>query len=91
MDRTTAAIMIQSKNMGLAIVLTLLFGGIGLFYATIAGGIIMSILMIITLIIAFLTLGIGAILFIPLNIICIIWAVVAVNKHNKKLVDNISG
>jgi len=67
------------KSVGIAIILTVLFGPLGMFYSTIVGAIIM---MIISLIVAMLTAGIGLILTWPM---CIIWGALAAKLHNNKL------
>ena len=69
----------STKSMGVAIILTVLFGPLGMLYSTIPGGIIMF---IISSIVALLTAGIGLILTWP---ICIIWAAAATSSYNKKL------
>ena len=66
------------KSTGVALALTFFFGPLGLLYASVPGGIIMLVL---TVVVGIFTLGIGAILG---WIISMIWAVVAVNSHNKK-------
>jgi hypothetical protein len=86
MDKSAAAIMVQAKSSGVAIVLTIFFGGLGLLYATIIGGIVMTILEIIALIITFITFGIGFFLFIPIHIISVIWAIIAIKQHNIKII-----
>ncbi|HOW55687.1 MAG TPA: hypothetical protein PLR60_13680 [Syntrophorhabdaceae bacterium] len=88
MDKSAAAIMIQAKSLGVAIALTIFFGGLGLLYSTIPGGIVMSIVQIIVIIIAVFTLGLGLILFIPVHIISVIWAIIAIKKYNEKLIAN---
>lgn len=70
-----------TKSMGISIILTILFGPLGMLYSTIIGGIVMFVLMAI---IGFVTAGIGLIVLWP---ICIIWAAVATNAHNKKLIS----
>jgi hypothetical protein len=85
MDRATAAVMVQAKSVGLAFVLTLLFGGLGLFYASIVGGIVISILELLAVIVAFLTLGIGGVLIPVLHVVAVIWAIIATQQHNGKL------
>ena len=69
----------STKNMGVSIILTVLFGPLGMLYSTILGGIIMG---GISLIVAIFTLGFGLIVTWP---ICIIWAAVATSSYNKKL------
>lgn len=67
------------KSVGISIALTLFFGPLGMFYSTIIGAIIMS---IITLIVGIFTMGIGLIIIWPINVI---WAAIAANSYNKKL------
>jgi hypothetical protein len=69
----------QQKSVGTSLILAIIFGPLGLFYASITGGIIM---LIISLIVGFITFGFGLIFT---NIICAIWAVVAVNNSNNKM------
>ncbi len=67
------------KSMGISILLSLLFGPIGLFYSSIAGGVIMSLL---SLIIGVLTMGIGAFVLWP---VCAVWGAVSVRHYNRAL------
>ncbi len=75
-------ILMPQKSMGVTILLTILFGPLGMFYSTIIGGIVMLIL---SIIIGIVTLGFGILVTWP---ICIIWAAVATNNHNNKLLRN---
>jgi len=73
-------IIVQSqKSMGVTILLTILFGPLGMFYSTIVGGIVM---LIISVLVGIFTLGVGFLITWP---ICIIWAAVATNDSNKQL------
>jgi hypothetical protein len=72
-------IVISPKNTGIALLLTLLFGPLGMLYATIPGAIVMGILSFIAV---FLTAGLGLIITWP---ICIIWTIVSVSSYNKNL------
>lgn len=74
----------QTKSVGIAILLTVFFGPLGMFYSTIAGAITMF---FINLLMLLLTAGIGLLLTWPINII---WAAVAANSHNKKLLGGIN-
>ena len=67
------------KSMAVAIILAILFGPLGMLYATVMGGVVM---LVISLLAAIFTLGFG--LFITW-LICVIWAAVAANSHNKKM------
>ncbi|MBW5290108.1 MAG: hypothetical protein Rsou_1486 [Candidatus Ruthia sp. Asou_11_S2] len=72
---------LPTKSLVVAILLTIFLGPIGLFYASVIGALIM---LVITAIVGFITFGFG--LFIP-YIICIIWAIIAVNSYNKKIIE----
>lgn len=69
------------KSMGIAILLTFLFGPLGMLYSTVTGGIVMMFLGGFILLITF---GFGALLIWP---ICIIWAAIATNQYNNKLTN----
>jgi hypothetical protein len=77
----TVLVTISTKNIGLAIILTVLFGPLGMFYSTIWGGIIMT---VVNAIIGFFTFGFGLIITWPINII---WAALAARSYNKKLIS----
>jgi hypothetical protein len=67
------------KSMGVTILLTFLFGPLGMLYSTITGGIVMFFLGGLILLI---TLGFAIFIIWP---ICIIWAAVATSNYNKNL------
>jgi hypothetical protein len=69
----------SQKSMGISILLTVFFGPLGMFYSTIAGAIVM---LIVDLLVGIFTLGIGLILTWPIGVI---WAAIATNSYNKKL------
>jgi hypothetical protein len=66
------------KSVGAALLLTFLFGPVGLFYASVVGGFVM---IVVTIIIGIATLGLG----LPVAWCgCMIWgAVAASNKHSR--------
>lgn len=70
-----------TKSMGVSIILTVLFGPLGMLYSTIWGGIIMGIL---SLVVVLPTFGLGLLITWP---ICIIWAAVATSSYNEKLLQ----
>ena len=74
-----AALLMNRKSTGMAVLLAFLFGPLGLFYASVVGGVVM--LLFGGVIIVF-TAGIGAILVWP---ICMIWAAIATSAHNKRI------
>jgi hypothetical protein len=96
----STSINIKTKSLGLAIVLTLFFGPLGLFYASISGGLIMSLTPFLLLILivfgavagSSLLLAGSAILLIVFAvsywIICVIWAATAITNHNNRLIEN---
>ena len=67
------------KSMGITILLTFLFGPLGMLYSTVTGAIVM---IIVNVVVAIITLGFGLLITWP---VCIIWAAVATNKYNKSL------
>lgn len=68
-----------TKNMAAGLLLALFFGPLGLIYSTVTGAIVMIIL---SVIVGLATLGLGLVIT---QIICVIWAYVAINNHNKKV------
>ena len=64
----------EKKNVWLAAVLAFLFGPIGMFYSTIVGAIIM---LIVSIIVGFFTLGIGLAVTWPIGVV---WAAIAASK-----------
>lgn len=83
-DRASAAIRAQvalsnKKNVGLALGLALLFGPLGMLYATVSGGLIM---LVVSLVVALFTAGFGLILTWP---VCIFWAYTATKSFNTKI------
>lgn len=77
--RTQALVVVPTKSMGIAIMLTLFFGPLGMFYSTIAGAIVMFVANVLALL---FTAGLGLLVTWPVGII---WAAVAVSAHNQKL------
>jgi len=69
----------NKKSMAAAILLAFFFGPLGLFYSSIAGGIIM---LLIDIPVFFFTFGFG---LIATNIVCVIWAMIAVNNYNNRV------
>ena len=98
---TTPFLLTKSpKSVGIAILLTLLFGPIGLFYASVTGGLIMTFTPIFLLLIVvvgssqsnFVPEGwsLGLLIVFPLTywLTNIIWAVISVNNYNRELEDD---
>ncbi|NHZ85451.1 MAG: hypothetical protein GWP19_06180 [Planctomycetia bacterium] len=68
-----------SKSVGASLILTFLFGPLGMFYSTVPGAIVMLILYTI---VGIVTALMGIIFLHPITMI---WGAVAVSNHNKKL------
>jgi hypothetical protein len=64
------------KSVGVAILLSFLFGPLGMFYSTVPGGLVM---LFVSPIVILVTFGFGIFVTHP---ICIIWAAVAASNHN---------
>jgi hypothetical protein len=75
----------EPKSVGLALLLTFLFGPLGLLYSTVPGAIIM---LIASVFILPLTFCLGAFIIWP---ICMIWAAVAASSANDALASYIPG
>lgn len=80
--QTTIVIIGGQKSAGVSLLLTILFGPLGLLYSSVIGGVVM---IIASIIIGFITLGFGLIVT---WIGSVIWGVIAVNSHNEKLLEN---
>ncbi len=72
-------IVTPTKSVGISIILTVIFGPLGMFYSTIPGAIIM---LIVSGIVGIVTLGYGLIVTHP---ICVVWGALAAHSYNKKL------
>jgi hypothetical protein len=81
MSEQKISITVPSKSLPLAIVLTLIFGPLGLFYVTIPGAIIM---LFVTFAFGIVFLGSGFLYSWPL---CMIWAYLAVDSHNSRKIE----
>ncbi len=70
----------QGKQMSTAVVLSVIFGPLGLFYASVTGGAILTAITV-------LTAGIGIIVTWPA---AIVWSIIAVNNRNESLARQMS-
>lgn len=81
-----AKVQMQQKSMGFGLLLTLLFGGFGVFYFSTLGGIVCSIIEIVAILILVLfTLGLGLPLLFLLHLVFALYTAVTINSHNKRL------
>lgn len=83
---TINVIQVQEKSLLVAFLLTLFFGPLGVFYSTVAGGIIMLTAYLVILGLAAVTLGAASMLFLPAWIVCIGWGMAAAHKRNRTIV-----
>lgn len=67
------------KSLGIALLLTFLFGPVGLLYSTVKGGVIM---IVVAIVLGFLTLGLSCLVVWPVTIV---WSYLAVKNYNKAL------
>ncbi len=72
-------IVLNQKSVGVTIILTFLFGPLGMLYSTVLGAVVMFFINVLAL---FFTAGKGLIFTWP---ICIVWGVVATNNYNKTI------
>ena len=90
-NKPTIVIMKSLKSPGISILLTLLFGSIGMFYSTISGGLIMTFIM--PPIMVYLLFTANWIPFFFLLLIyyptCTIWGYRATKQYNEKLLNGI--
>lgn len=80
-EKKNVMVVKQTKNPGTALILTALFGPLGMFYTTIKGGIVM---MIINLLLVFPTIGLITVVTWPIQMI---WAYRATVNYNRKLME----
>jgi hypothetical protein len=93
------------KSVALALILTFLFGPVGLFYSTIVGGFIMMIVPTVFVIMLFkqyslyeillmffswVAIGNAIFFYVSYWIGCILWAIIGVNSYNEELDRQIS-
>ena len=80
-------IVVQStKSVGVAIILTIIFGPLGMFYSTIPGALIMIAVNVVVFLISVFTAGLGFVLFFITWPVCVIWGAVAASSYNNKLI-----
>ena len=77
---------VSPKNVGLAIVLAVFFGPLGMLYATIPGAIILFLVDIVGVLTAAILIGFP--ILIVSYIAGIIWAAMAASGHNKRLMPH---
>lgn len=83
-ERTVIVHQIEPKNLAAAVILTLVFGPLGMLYATISGGLIMAAVDLLILVVSFLTFGVGSVFFLITWPVCVIWTIISVNAQNRR-------
>ena len=79
-QRPQQVIVTSTKSVAISLILTFLFGPLGMLYSTISGAIIMIIL---SIVVAIFTVGIGLAITWPISMI---WGALAVSSANNKLI-----
>ena len=69
------------KSLGLAVALAFFFGPLGLAYASITGAIVMLIVSLVVLVPILLGLVINAVIYLPVWVVCVIWAAFAAHER----------
>ena len=83
-----AIIAVKGKSLVVSVLLTIFLGSLGLLYATIGGGLFMTIgYPLIALLIVQSAPTITILMGVFWYIICIIWGIIAVNRYNRNLVN----
>ncbi len=86
MQPNKPVVVTPTKNIGLAIFLTIVFGPLGMLYSTIPGAIVMCLASGVAFIAGIATFGLSLILLVPLLwIISIFWAAGAASAYNRRL------
>lgn len=81
MPEQPQVIVTSTKSVGVAVLLAVLFGPLGMLYATVPGALIM---VAVAIVVGALTFGLGLFLVWPA---CMIWGGVAAKAHNEKLLS----
>lgn len=86
MSETKIHVTVPFKSVGVSVVLSLIFGGLGLLYSDVKAGVIMTIVQFINFWLCFIVIGL---FLIPvIHLICVAWGVSAVNQYNKEMMEN---
>lgn len=89
MDIIEARVKLQGKSLGLGVVLTILFGGLGMFYLSVWWGLIGLFFEGLLWVLAFISGGLLSFLLAGWHIVCVIIAVVSINNHNRRLLGSL--
>lgn len=89
MNKYDAAVKLQGKSLGLGVILTIVFGGLGMFYLSIGWGLTGLILEGLCIFLSFISGGILAFLLFLWHVICVIITVVSINNHNRRILNSL--
>lgn len=79
----TVAVVNGTKSVGIAVLLTVLFGPLGMLYSTVSGALIM---IVVSIVLGFFTLGFSLFLTWPVSIV---WGVMAASAHNQRVLGGV--
>jgi hypothetical protein len=77
----TVVVVQETKSVGVALLLTLLFGPLGMLYSTVSGALIM---IVVSIVLAVFTLGFSLFLTWPISII---WGVMAASEQRRRVLS----
>lgn len=80
MAEKTTVIYIERKSIGLALLLAIVFGPLGMLYTTVTGAIIM---LVVTSVFAVLTAGLSLLVTWP---VCVVWSCLAAWRSKRRVV-----
>lgn len=80
---TQVVVVGSRKSVGVAMILSIWLGPLGMLYSTVRGAVVMFFL---NLFVAVVTLGIGLVLTWPIGVL---WAAYAASEHNRRLTVNV--
>lgn len=79
----TVVVVSETRSVGVAILLTVLFGPLGMLYSTVAGALVM---IAVSIVLAFFTLGFSILLTWPISIL---WGALAASTHNQRVISGV--
>lgn len=79
----TVVVVSETKSVGVAILLTILFGPLGMLYSTVSGALVM---IAVSIVLAFFTLGFSILLTWPISVI---WGALAASTHNQRVISGV--
>lgn len=80
---TTVVIVQETRSVGVALLLTFLFGPLGMLYSTVTGALVM---IAVSIVLALFTLGLSLLLTWPISMV---WGALAASEHNKRVLSGI--